>query len=70
MWIYKLFNLIFIYLTFYCLITPIAFLLRLMGRDVLGVEVNGTLKSYWIERTSQKDSKYNFLSQFISKRNS
>jgi hypothetical protein len=41
-----------------------------MGRDVLGVEVNGTLKSYWIERTSQKDSKYNFLSQFISKRNS
>ncbi len=65
--IYKTFNLVFLFMTFYCLITPAAFLLRLMGRDVLGMKVNRAQKSYWIKRASRKTMHHNFVSQFISK---
>ena len=66
--IHKIFNLIFLPMTFYCLITPIAFFLRLMGRDALKMKVNSTQKSYWIERASKKAAHHDFVSQLISKR--
>jgi saxitoxin biosynthesis operon SxtJ-like protein len=37
-------------LLFYATVTPVALLLRLLGKDVLNLKLDGAASTYWIER--------------------
>lgn len=52
---------------FFGLVAPIAIFLRLMGRDILSRKLNGTQKSYWVERSQERTNAREFYNQFITK---
>lgn len=52
---------------FFGLVAPIAIFLRLMGRDILSRKLNGTKKSYWVERSQERPNTREFYNQFITK---
>ena len=41
---------------FYLIFTPIAIILRLVGKDMLNKKIDRTASSYWIERKQQPES--------------
>ena len=47
-------------LVYYGVLTPIGFLLRLIGRDPMQREFDQEKKSYWVERDESEDSKRYF----------
>jgi len=50
---------IMLFVLFYIVFTPIAFLLRLSGKDMLNKKIDKNQSSYWIERERQPESMKN-----------
>ncbi len=50
-------------LLFYCAVTPVAFVIRMMGKDILRLSRTDD-KSYWIERTPPGPAKNSMGQQF------
>jgi uncharacterized protein involved in cysteine biosynthesis len=48
-----------LFVLFYFLFTPIAFILKLLGKDLLRKKVDRSQTSYWIERENQPQSMKN-----------
>ncbi len=48
-----------LFVLFYFIFTPIAFILKLLGKDLLKKKVDRSQTSYWIERDSQPQSMKN-----------
>jgi hypothetical protein len=51
-------------LLFYLVFTPGAFILRLMGRDLLGLSLNPDAKTYWIQRSVSTTDASTMKNQF------
>lgn len=49
---------------FFLMITPVALLMRLSGRDVLGLRGNNSANSCWIDRASSEPNSASFKNQF------
>ena len=49
---------------FYLVVTPIALLARLFGKDFLATKFNRNVNSYWIPREAIKHDKRNYENQF------
>jgi hypothetical protein len=49
---------------FFLMITPVALLMRLGGRDVLGLRRKKSVSSYWIDRTASEPNSSSFKNQF------
>ena len=45
---------------YYLVLTPIALVLRLTGRDVIGKKLDPDAKSYWHERSGERPAKSYF----------
>ena len=44
---------------FFLVVTPIGFIMRLLGKDLLNLKYNNIHKSYWIEKTGPKSKMKN-----------
>ena len=44
---------------FFLVVTPIGIIMRLLGKDLLGLKINKNIKSYWINRNKIKSSMKN-----------
>ena len=51
----KIFSPLIMGLIFFLVVTPIAFIIRLLGKDVLNLKYNNN-NSYWIEKTGPKSN--------------
>jgi hypothetical protein len=51
-------------LLFYLIVTPIAFVVRLFGKDFLGTRLNRDVESYWVEREVLEFDKQKYENQF------
>ena len=51
-------------LLFYLVFTPGALILRLLGKDPLGLRLNADAKSYWIQRGGSTDPPSSMTNQF------
>lgn len=49
---------------FFLMITPVALLMRLSGRDVLGLHGKKYAHSFWIDRASSEPNSESFKNQF------
>jgi hypothetical protein len=49
---------------FFLLLTPLAMLLRVFGRDALRLKISGDADSYWIDRTDRLPAAESFKNQF------
>lgn len=49
---------------FFLMITPIALLMRIKGRDVLGLRRKKNVSTYWIARAAAEPSAASFKNQF------
>jgi hypothetical protein len=49
---------------FFGLITPIAVLMRIKGRDVLKIKNNSSCSSYWVNRVTVEENLSSFKDQF------
>tara|TARA_Y100001960_G_C14674829_1_gene827955 strand:- start:1069 stop:1221 length:153 start_codon:yes stop_codon:yes gene_type:complete len=41
---------------FFIVVTPIGLIMRLLGKDLLRINKNKTISTYWINRNKQKNS--------------
>ena len=51
-------------LLFYVVVTPIGLIMRLMGKDLLRLQWNPQMKSYWIERQPPGPEPKTMINQF------
>ena len=50
-----------ILLLFFLIVTPIGIIMRLLGKDLIGLKLNKSAKSYWIKKEKSLDSMENQL---------
>jgi hypothetical protein len=43
-------------IVFFLVVTPIGFIMRLMGKNLLGLKKDNNKKSYWIKKNNHKTS--------------
>lgn len=53
-----------LFILFYGAVTPIGFLTRLLGKDILDERIDKTRKSYWNERDAVEKDKISYEKQF------
>ena len=49
---------------FYLVFTPVGIFLRLIGKDILNLNKDDKLKTYWIDRPQRKFNKSDYEKQF------
>jgi hypothetical protein len=63
-WIGIVITTILIVFIFYLVFTPVGILLRLLRKDILNLNKNPNLKSYWIDKPQKKFNKEDYERQF------
>jgi len=48
-----------LFILFFCIFTPISFVLRFAGKDLLNKKLDKNVNSYWIDRVNQPESMKN-----------
>ena len=54
-------SLVVILLLFFLIVTPIGIIMRLLGKDLIGLKLDKSAKSYWIKKEKSLDSMENQL---------
>lgn len=62
--IFKIISIILLFVTYYCVISPISCFVKILQIDILKISINKNVNSYWIIRKSLFKNK-SFFSQWL-----